>query len=45
MRASMTRPAAGWLLGAAATGFLAFLRSPEARIIIEKYGYVLAGQS
>ncbi len=29
----------------AATGFIAFLRSPEARTIIEKYGYVLDGQS
>jgi molybdate transport system substrate-binding protein len=29
----------------AATGFIAFLRSPEARAIIEKYGYVLDGQS
>jgi molybdate transport system substrate-binding protein len=29
----------------AATGFIAFLRGPEARIIIEKYGYVLDGQS
>jgi molybdate transport system substrate-binding protein len=29
----------------AATGFMAFLRGPEARVIIEKYGYVLAGQS
>ncbi len=29
----------------AATGFVAFLRSPQARIIIEKYGYVLDGQS
>lgn len=29
----------------AATGFIAFLRSPEARVIIEKYGYVLDGQS
>ena len=29
----------------AATGFIAFLRSPEARRIIEKYGYVLDGQS
>lgn len=27
----------------AATGFIAFLRSPEARVIIEKYGYVLDG--
>jgi molybdate transport system substrate-binding protein len=29
----------------AATGFIAFLRSPDARVIIEKYGYVLDGQS
>ncbi|HVQ72615.1 MAG TPA: molybdate ABC transporter substrate-binding protein [Bradyrhizobium sp.] len=29
----------------AATGFIAFLRSPEARTIIEKYGYALEGQS
>lgn len=29
----------------AATGFIAFLRSPEARAIIQKYGYVLDGQS
>jgi molybdate transport system substrate-binding protein len=29
----------------AATGFIAFLRGPEARAIIEKYGYVLDGQS
>src|SRR6266568_2709472 len=29
----------------AATGFIAFLREPEARAIIEKYGYVLDGQS
>jgi len=29
----------------AATGFIAFLRSPEMRVIIEKYGYVLDGQS
>ncbi|QWG24879.1 molybdate ABC transporter substrate-binding protein [Bradyrhizobium sediminis] len=29
----------------AATGFIAFLKSPEARVIIEKYGYVLDGQS
>ena len=29
----------------AAAGFIAFLRSPEARAIIEKYGYVLEGQS
>jgi molybdate transport system substrate-binding protein len=29
----------------AATGFIAFLRSPEARTIIEKYGYVLDTQS
>jgi molybdate transport system substrate-binding protein len=29
----------------AATGFIAFLNGPEARIIIEKYGYVLDGQS
>jgi molybdate transport system substrate-binding protein len=29
----------------AATGFIAFLTSPEARVIIEKYGYVLDGQS
>lgn len=29
----------------AATGFIAFLKGPEARIIIEKYGYVLDGQS
>ncbi len=29
----------------AATGFIAFLRSPEARVIVEKYGYVLDGQS
>jgi len=29
----------------AATGFIAFLRSPEARVIIEKYGYALDGQS
>jgi molybdate transport system substrate-binding protein len=29
----------------AATGFIAFLRSPEARVIIQKYGYVLDGQS
>jgi molybdate transport system substrate-binding protein len=30
---------------AAATGFISFLRGPEARAIIEKYGYVLDGQS
>ncbi len=29
----------------AATGFIAFLKSPEARAMIEKYGYVLDGQS
>ncbi len=29
----------------AATGFIAFLRGPEARAIIEKYGYLLEGQS
>ncbi len=29
----------------ASTGFIAFLRSPEARTIIQKYGYVLDGQS
>ena len=29
----------------AATGFIAFLRGPEARAIIEKYGYVIDGQS
>jgi molybdate transport system substrate-binding protein len=29
----------------AATGFIAFLRGPEARAIIEKYGYALDGQS
>ena len=29
----------------AATGFIAFLKGPEARAIIEKYGYVLDGQS
>jgi len=29
----------------AATGFIAFLRGPEARAIVEKYGYVLDGQS
>jgi molybdate transport system substrate-binding protein len=29
----------------AASGFVAFLKSPEARAIIEKYGYVLDGQS
>ncbi|MFZ2158592.1 MAG: substrate-binding domain-containing protein, partial [Bradyrhizobium sp.] len=29
----------------AATGFIAFLKSPEARVIIEKYGYALDGQS
>jgi len=29
----------------AATAFIAFLRSPAARVIIEKYGYVLDGQS
>jgi molybdate transport system substrate-binding protein len=29
----------------AATGFIAFLKGPEARIIIEKYGYVIDGQS
>jgi len=29
----------------AATGFIAFLRSPEARVIIQEYGYVLEGQS
>lgn len=29
----------------AATGFVAFLRSPEARAIIQKYGYVIEGQS
>jgi molybdate transport system substrate-binding protein len=29
----------------AATGFITFLKSPEARAIIEKYGYVLDGQS
>ena len=29
----------------AATGFIAFLRGPEARVIIQKYGYVLDGQS
>lgn len=29
----------------AATGFIAFLRSSEVRVIIEKYGYVFDGQS
>jgi molybdate transport system substrate-binding protein len=29
----------------AAIAFIAFLRSPEARVIIEKYGYALDGQS
>ena len=29
----------------AATGFISFLKGPEARAIIEKYGYVLDGQS
>ncbi|OPY98517.1 molybdate ABC transporter substrate-binding protein [Bradyrhizobium sacchari] len=29
----------------AAGAFIAFLRDPEARVIIEKYGYVLDGQS
>jgi molybdate transport system substrate-binding protein len=29
----------------AAVGFIAFLRGPEARAIIEKYGYALNGQS
>jgi molybdate transport system substrate-binding protein len=29
----------------AATGFIAFLRGPDARAIIEKFGYVLDGQS
>ena len=29
----------------AATGFIAFLRSPEARVIIGKYGYASDGQS
>ena len=29
----------------AASAFIAFLRGPEARAIIEKYGYVLDGQS
>jgi molybdate transport system substrate-binding protein len=29
----------------AATGFIAFLRGPQARAIIEKYGYILDGQS
>lgn len=29
----------------AATGFIAFLRSPQARVIIGKYGYALDGQS
>jgi molybdate transport system substrate-binding protein len=29
----------------AATGFLSFLKGPEARTIIQKYGYVLDGQS
>ncbi len=29
----------------AATGFIAFLRSPEARAIMEKFGYALDGQS
>jgi molybdate transport system substrate-binding protein len=29
----------------AASAFIAFLRSPEARSIIERYGYVLDGQS
>ncbi len=29
----------------AATGFMTFLKGPEARAIIEKYGYVLDGQS
>ncbi len=29
----------------AATGFIAFLRSPQARAIIEKFGYALDGQS
>jgi len=29
----------------AATGFIAFLRGPEARAVIERYGYVLDGQS
>ena len=29
----------------AASAFVAFLKGPEARAIIEKYGYVLDGQS
>jgi molybdate transport system substrate-binding protein len=29
----------------AATGFITFLKGPEARAIIEKYGYILDGQS
>ena len=29
----------------AATGFIAFLRGPDARVIIARYGYVLDGQS
>jgi len=29
----------------AASAFIAFLKGPEARVIIEKYGYVLDGQS
>jgi molybdate transport system substrate-binding protein len=29
----------------AATGFIAFLRSPEARVIVGKYGYTFDGQS
>ena len=29
----------------AATAFIGFLKGPEARAIIEKYGYVLDGQS
>jgi molybdate transport system substrate-binding protein len=29
----------------AATGFVTFLKGPEARAIIEKYGYALDGQS
>jgi molybdate transport system substrate-binding protein len=29
----------------AATGFLDFLKGPEAKAVIEKYGYVLPGQN
>ena len=40
--AVLLKPGAG---NDAASAFIAFLRGPEARAIIEKYGYVLDGQS